>query len=468
VITPTERNIWHYLFIVAADIKTLINSLRKSTMVQLKNVEKKAKHAQEAAQRLAGVSSQIKNRALRAVNAELKAQKSRIMTSNSRDVKAAQESSLTDPLLKRLIFSEGKFREMVAGVRDVAKLTDPVGKTLSCTRLDDGLELYQVTFPIGVIGAVFESRPDALVQIACLCLKSGNAVLLKGGSEARYSNRTLTEVIQHAILQTDPIFQDAVQLLETREEIQSLLAMDRYVNLLIPRGSNQFVQYIKEHTKIPVLGHTDGICHIYVDREADIDMAVDICFDAKCQYPAVCNAMETLLVHEDAAKNFLPEMAKIFQNAGVELRGCPETRKNLHNIKKATAKDWETEYLDLVLSIKVVSSLEEAVSHINRFSSQHTDAIVTKDAAAAKKFLKEVDSATVMHNCSTRFADGFRFGMGAEVGISTNKIHARGPVGLEGLIIYKYILKGSGQVVKLYTGENPRRFIHKQLRKKYK
>jgi glutamate-5-semialdehyde dehydrogenase len=320
--------------------------------------------------------------------------------------------------------------------------------------------LYKVSVPIGVIGVIFESRPDALIQIASLCLKSGNAVILKGGQEARQTNSELYQAICQALEATDVLSKDSVQLMETREEINELLKLDEYIDLMIPRGSNQLVRYIKEHTKIPVLGHADGICHLYIDRESDEQMALDVTFDAKCQYPAVCNAIETLLVHEAVAGSFLPRLRERLKE--VELRGDERTR-GIISVTPATEEDWATEYNDLILSIKIVSSLPEAVEHINRYGSHHTDGIITGNQAAAEQFMNLVDSASVMWNCSTRFADGFRYGFGAEVGISTNKIHARGPVGLEGLTIYKYKLLGSGQPVAAYA-EGKKKFTHKTLK----
>lgn len=427
-----------------------------------------ARAAREAAIMLGTFSTAIKNRALREIARAMLIQKARIFDANKKDVSIADRTGIAKPLLKRLLLTESKFNEMVQGIRDLVKLPDPVGNTLYAMQLDTGLELYRVTCPIGVLGAVFESRPDALVQISCLCLKSGNAVLLKGGSEAAHSNKILVEVITCTIEKVSPEFEHAIQLMATREDVRELLSLDEYVHLLVPRGSNAFVRYIKKHTTIPVLGHADGICHVYVDQDADISKAVTICYDAKCQYPAVCNAMETLLVHEKIAKSFLPVIAREYVNAGVELRGCSKTRLILKNVKKASEKDWQTEYLDLILSIKVVKSIEEAVEHINKYGSHHTDAIVTENKKAGTYFIQNVDSASVMSNCSTRFADGFRYGLGAEVGISTNRIHARGPVGLEGLVTYNYRLIGNGQVVASYTGSNARPFLHKPLNKQWK
>jgi glutamate-5-semialdehyde dehydrogenase len=314
-----------------------------------------------------------------------------------------------------------------------------------------------------VIGVVFESRPDALVQISCLCLKSGNAVLLKGGSEASATNRVLADIISQASEQA-AIPKGWLGLLETRADVDDILELDDDIDLLIPRGSNAFVRHIMKNTQIPVLGHADGICHLYVDRGADIKMALDIALDSKCQYVAVCNALETLLVHQDIAKDLLPTLKAAFDAKHVEIRGCEKTRQIIE-VAPATEKDWKTEYLDLILSIKVVDDMADAMDHINHYGSGHTDVIVTRDRARAVRFMDYVDSANVFMNCSSRFADGFRFGLGAEVGISTNKIHARGPVGLEGLMIYKWRMLGDGHVVADYAGENAKAFTHRKLQK---
>jgi glutamate-5-semialdehyde dehydrogenase len=316
------------------------------------------------------------------------------------------------------------------------------------------------------VGVIFESRPDALVQISSLCLKSGNAVLLKGGSEASETNRALAEVITEAS-ESSGITPGWLGLMETRADVTEMLSMDEYIDLIIPRGSNEFIQHIMENTNIPVIGHADGICHVYVDAEADINMAVDIAVDSKCQYCAVCNAMETLLVHSKIAEKFLPKLNTALQEKGVEVRGCQQTCRIIE-AKKATDQDWQTEYLDEILSIKIVGSLDEAVEHINKYGSGHTDGIVTTNKANAAAFMDKVDSADVFFNCSTRFSDGFRFGLGAEVGISTNKIHARGPVGMEGLLIYKWRLIGNGHIVADYSGENAKNFTHKKLKKDYR
>ena len=348
-------------------------------------------------------------------------------------------------------------------MRSVASLPDPVGRTLATLELDTGLHLTQETCPIGVIGAIFESRPDAVPQIASLCWKSGNAVIMKGGSEAQESNRALGQLIRGALASVEMACVDAVQMVETREDVHALLGLDTYIDLFIPRGSNDFVRYIQEHTRVPVLGHAEGLCHAYVDQYADLSRAVAVCYDAKVQYPAVCNAIETVLVHRQVAETFVPLLAAAYRQAGVEMRGCATTRQILPDIAAATAEDWDTEYLDLIVSLRVVDSLQEAITHINTHGSGHTDTILTEDAETAAHFLAQVDSATVMHNASTRFADGFRFGKGAEVGISTNKTHARGPVGVDGLVIYKYRLVGQGHIVADYVGPQAKSFTHRPL-----
>lgn len=426
-----------------------------------------AERAKAAALRLSGLPSVAKNRALEAVAAALVTHEPAILTANQRDVDRSSQlvarGVLAKPLLDRLKLTSHKVHDMAAGVRSVARLPDPVGRTLSAIELDTGLELRQVTCPIGVIGAIFESRPDAVPQIASLCWKAGNAVIMKGGSEAQESNQVIGQCIRQAIASVEAACIDAVQLVETREDVRALLQLDTSIDLFIPRGSNEFVRYIQEHTRVPVLGHAEGLCHAYVDRQADLDRAVAICYDAKVQYPAVCNAIETVLVHRDMAPQFLPRMARAYMQAGVEMRGCAAACALVPGMRAATAADWATEYLDLIVSIRVVESLEEAIAHIHRYGSGHTDTIITEDAIAAAQFLDQVDSATVMHNASTRFADGFRFGKGAEVGISTNKTHARGPVGLEGLVIYKYRLVGQGQVVADYVGPQAKPFTHRPL-----
>lgn len=433
-------------------------------------VQDMARRAREAAWRLGTLSTAGKNQALLAIAAALEHDRNKILEVNRQDVertsRLVERGDMAKPLLDRLKLSEDKILAMATGVRSVAQLPDPVGRTLMALELDTGLELAQVTCPIGVIGAIFESRPDAVPQIASLCWKAGNVVMMKGGAEAQASNHLLGQVIRAAIASVDEGCVDAVQMLETREDVQALLALDDCIDLFVPRGSNAFVRYIQEHTRVPVLGHADGLCHAYVDQEADLAQAVAICYDAKVQYPAVCNAIETVLVHRHVAAEFLPLLAAAYRQAGVEMRGCATSRAIVPTIKAATEADWDTEYLDLIVSLRVVESLEEAIAHINRHGSGHTETIITPASESATQFLQRVDAATVMQNASTRFADGFRFGKGAEVGISTNKTHARGPVGLEGLVIYKYRVVGHGHVVADYVGPQAKPFTHKPLRGK--
>ncbi|MEK6943535.1 MAG: glutamate-5-semialdehyde dehydrogenase [Nanoarchaeota archaeon] len=424
------------------------------------SIEAQAKLARDASIKLAVLPTNVKNKALLAIANAIKKNSKAIIEANKKDIEAAKKAGLSGVLVKRLLVDNHKIDEIIAEVKGVAKLDDPSGKTISQMELDNNLMLYQVTCPIGVIGAIFESRPDVVPQISSLCLKSGNAVILKGGSEALNSNRILVKIISDAA-EKNGVPKGAIQLIETREQVAEMLKMDKYISLIIPRGSNAFVKYVQENTKIAVLGHSDGICHVYVDKSADLKKAVDISFDAKCQYPAVCNAMETLLVHKDIAKKFLPLAAGKLK--GVELRGDDKTRKIISS-EAATEKDWETEYNDLILSIKIVNNVNKAVEHINKYGSKHTDAIVTEDKKNAETFMSLVDSASVMWNASTRFSDGFRYGKGAEVGVSTAKIHARGPVGLEGLVIYKYKLVGKGQIVADYSS-GKKKFTHKVIKK---
>ncbi len=433
----------------------------------------KVKLAKSASIPLASVPGAIKNKALAAMAHALDSNREKIISANNKDIAAAEKlvktGRLSKALVKRLKVDDLKIDEMIAGIKDVIRFEDPVGKTLSALELDSGLELYQVSCPIGLIGVIFESRPDVVPQIMSLCLKSGNATIFKGGSEAVYSNRAIFDVLVNAIESTEGMPRGAFALMETREEVNEMLKLDEYINLIIPRGSNEFVKYIQDNTKIPVLGHSSGICHVYVDSEADLTKALDVCYDAKVQYPAVCNAMETLLVHKDIAETFLPEIGKRYNEAGVELRCDERSFELLSNmgflkaVLHASEEDWRTEYNDFILSIKIVDSLDEGINHINKYSSHHTDAIVTEDKRNAGKFIDLVDSSSVMWNASTRFSDGYRYGKGAEVGISTNKIHARGPVGMEGLLIYKYVLLGKGHKVADYVGKNARKYTHKKL-----
>lgn len=433
----------------------------------------KVKLAKSASIPLMSIPSAVKNKALIAMADALDSNRKKIISANSKDIEAAEilvaAGKLSRSLVKRLKVDDIKIDEMIAGIKDVVKFDDPVGKTLSALELDTGLELYQVSCPIGLIGVIFESRPDVVPQIMSLCLKSGNATIFKGGSEAANSNRAIFDILVNAIESTEGMPHGAFALMETREEVNEMLKLDDYINLIIPRGSNEFVKYIQDNTRIPVLGHSSGICHIYVDGQADMKKALDVCYDAKVQYPAVCNAMETLLVHKDIAAEFLPAIGKKYNEAGVEMRcddGSFGLLKNMGFLKAvlhATEDDWSTEYNDLIISIKIVGSLNDAIDHINKYGSHHTDAIITEIKENAGKFIDLVDSSSVMWNASTRFADGFRYGKGAEVGISTNKIHARGPVGMEGLLIYKYALMGNGHKVADYVGKNARKYTHKKL-----
>jgi len=422
-----------------------------------------ARQARTAAHSLAVAAGDMKNAALAAIADALWQKRAAIEAANREDLQRSEAENLAAPLLKRLVFDEAKIADSVQGLRALIGLPEPVGRVLEETELDEGLMLSRITCPIGVIGVIFESRPDALVQISALCLKSGNAVLLKGGSEAARTNRILADIIAAATVAAG-VAPGWIHLLETRDDVAEMLKLDDLIDLVIPRGSNEFVRYIMDTSRIPVMGHADGICHLYIDAAADAAMALEVTEDSKCQYVAVCNALETLLVHAAAAPVFLPRLHERLAQRGVELRGCERTRK-LIPVAAATDADWSTEYLDLVLAIRVVDSLDEAVTHINRYGSGHTDGIVTGDAAAAEKFLNAVDSGSVFWNASTRFADGFRYGLGAEVGISTSKLHARGPVGLDGLLSYKWQLRGSGQTVAPYAG-GQRKFTHRRIEKR--
>lgn len=429
------------------------------------DIQQVAQLAKAAAIKMAALDGETKNKALAAIIDALQTNTEAIVKANQQDLDQAGSEGLAAPLLKRLRFDEAKIKEACTGLQSLIQLPDPVGVTLSALELDQGLELYKVSRPIGVIGVIFESRPDALVQISSLCLKSGNAVLLKGGSEAARTNRILADIITAAAGET--LAQGWLGLLETRADVTEMLSMDQYIDLIIPRGSNAFVKHIMDNTHIPVLGHADGICHVYIHADAEPEMAVRIAVDSKCQYVAVCNAAETILVHEGCAADILPDLKARLEEKDVEIRGCEATRKII-DVKAATDQDWATEYLDLIVSIKVVPDLDAAVDHINRYGSGHTDVIVTTDRNQAVQFMNRVDSADLFWNASSRFSDGFRFGLGAEVGISTNKIHARGPVGMEGLLIYQWRLMGDGHVVADYSGDNAKTFTHRKIEKTFK
>lgn len=404
----------------------------------------------------------VRNRALEALAGQIEADADDWLAANRRDQEAAR-GDLGESLFKRLQLDESKVRQIVRGVRDVAALPDPVGRVLDRTKLDDGLVLEKVAVPLGVIAMVFESRPDVIPQILSLALKSGNAVVLKGGAETLESNHAFMRILSRAEDRIGELPSGWARLVDTREDFHELLRYPEYIDLVIPRGSNELVRMIMDSTQIPVLGHADGVCHVYVHEKANIEKAVRLAVDSKAQYAAVCNAAETLLVDEGIADAFLRAFEPAAREAGVRLRGCSRTREILSAVEPATADDWRAEYLDLRLAVRVVVGLDDAVEHINRYGSHHTDTIVTEDVSAGEAFLSRVDSASVMANASTRFADGYRFGLGAEVGISTLKTHARGPVGLEGLTIYKYVLRGDGHIVADYTGEHPRRFLHEKI-----
>ncbi|NJR59034.1 MAG: glutamate-5-semialdehyde dehydrogenase [Cyanobacteria bacterium CRU_2_1] len=420
-----------------------------------------ARQTREAARKLAVLSTAQRNRAIEAIALALEAHFSEISAANQIDCDVALAEGLAKSLYGRLKLDADKLRGAIAGVRDVGRLPDPVGTVQIHRELDDGLILQRITCPLGVLGVIFEARPDAVMQIAALAVKSGNAVILKGGKEAVRSCEALVHAIHQGLNQVgiDPA---VVRLLTTREETLELLKLEQYVDLIIPRGSNAFVRFVQENTRIPVLGHADGICHLYVDQAADLPKAIAIAIDAKTQYPSACNTIETLLVHHTIASEFLPQVASALRSHEVELRGDDRTCDIL-DIPAATESDWATEYSDLILSIKVVDSLTDAILHINTYGSRHTEAIVTEDCQAAAEFIAQVDAAGVFRNCSTRFADGFRYGFGAEVGISTQKMPPRGPVGLEGLITYKYQLIGNGHIVGTYTGANPKAFTHRDF-----
>jgi glutamate-5-semialdehyde dehydrogenase len=419
-----------------------------------------------AAQHLASLTAEAKNEAIEAIAKSLETHAAEIVAANAADCLAAQ-GEITPALYARLKLDATKLTGAIVGVRDVGKLADPVGQIQIQRELDAGLILHRVSCPVGVLGVIFEARPDAVIQIASLAIKSGNGVILKGGREAIASCTALVTAIKSGLARSQ-VNPDVIQLLTTRSETTELLKLDRYVDLIIPRGSNEFVKYVQDNTRIPVLGHADGICHLYLDCEANIDRSIDISIDSKTQYPAACNAIETLLIHQAIATQFLPLIVNKLQAHGVEIRVDeigwhildPDPQSN---ITLATANDWVTEYSDLIISIKIVPDLEAAITHINTYGSRHTESIVTENITTAKIFMNQVDAAGVFHNCSTRFSDGFRYGFGAEVGISTQKMSPRGPVGLEGLITYKYHLTGDGHIAATYTGENAQPFTHRDF-----
>ena len=410
--------------------------------------------------KMAATTSEKRNSALKAIIAALLSNKEAILAANKKDLDEAGKSHVDVPVLKRLKFNEDKLNDVIRGIEDLISLPDPLGSVQMKRELDSDLLLIRESCPIGVIGVIFEARPDAMIQISTLCIKSGNCAILKGGSETLYTNREIFQTIYQAVIDSG-LPKNCIFQAEARSEISELLSCHDSVDLLIPRGSNSFVQYIMNHTKIPVMGHADGICHIYADKDLDVEKAVKIIIDSKTQYTAVCNAAETLLVHKDAAEALLPVLSKAFREKNVEVRGTAAVQQII-SCNNATEEDFKTEYLDFIISVKIVDDLEEAIVHINRYGSHHTDCIIAENTATAEKFMQYVDSAGVYQNCSTRFADGYRYGFGAEVGISTGKLHARGPVGLEGLCTYKYKLFGNGNIVADYA-EGRKSFHFKDL-----
>ena len=424
------------------------------------NIKEETRKMKLASPILAAASLEKRNHALALIRESLLANKEEIFAANHKDLALAEESGIAPAVKKRLKFDEGKLADVEAELTGLIALPDPIDRVTLARELDEGLSLYRVTCPIGVIGVIFEARPDALVQISSLCLKSGNCAILKGGKETTYTNRVLFRLIQKAATCAG-LPENALLQAEQHNEIDELLECHESVDLLIPRGSNAFVQYIMSHTAIPVLGHADGVCHIYVDKDYEETIAIPAIVDAKVQYPAACNAVETVLVHRSIAKDLLPKLARALTDAGVTIRGTKEVNDIIPVDVIPESESFHKEYLSL--TIKIVGDLDEAISHINTFGSHHTDCIMTKNEAAAKRFMALVDSAGVYQNASTRFADGFRYGFGAEVGISTSKIHARGPVGLEGLISYKYKLFGHGQIVGDYAS-GKKQFHFKDLK----
>lgn len=414
------------------------------------NIREETKQMKLASPLLAATAMEKRNEALACIREALNAHKEEIFEANRKDLALARENHVAPAVVKRLTFNEAKLSDVTAELTSLISLPDPIRKVTLDRELDEGLRLTRVTCPIGVIGVIFEARPDALVQISSLCLKSGNCAILKGGKETTYTNRILFSLIHEAAVKAG-LPEKCLLQAEQHNEIDELLECHESVDLLIPRGSNAFVQYIMNHTSIPVLGHADGVCHMYVDKDYDIKKAIPLIIDGKTQYTAACNAVETVLVHQDIAADFLPKLADALREAGVTIRGSEEVSRLIPVEIIPEGESWHREYLDLILAIKLVSDVDEAISHINTYGSHHTDCIITENDETARRFMTLVDSAGVYQNASTRFADGFRYGFGAEVGISTSKIHARGPVGLEGLVSYKYKLLGHGQIVGDYA-----------------
>ena len=405
----------------------------------------KAEQVRLASIKISQTENQNRIKALNFMADYLEKNSKEILEANNADYSSAEKKGISRALLSRLKLSKSKLNSGIEGVRKVGDLADPVNQVQIKRELSKGLILERKTVPIGVLGVIFESRPDAVMQISSLAIRSGNGVMLKGGSEANLTNTSIVKALQEGLNESG-LDKNAICLLTSRKDSMAMLNLEKYINLIIPRGSNELVKFIQENTRIPVLGHADGICHLFIDIEANLEMALSVALDSKIQYPAACNAIETLLVHKDIAPAFLEKAIPLFNSNDVKLIG--DKRSVELGLKyEASLEDWKTEYLDLILSIKIVDDLEEAITHIQKYSSKHTDGIITENSNTANKFMNVVDSAGVFHNCSTRFADGFRYGFGAEVGISTQTLPPRGPVGLEGLVTYKYFLKGDGNIV---------------------
>jgi glutamate-5-semialdehyde dehydrogenase len=411
------------------------------------DVREKARQAREASIRLATLSSEAKDQALVLMADNVMDKKDYLLTENRSDVNEAAKAGISGAMLDRLTLTEGILGEMAEGLKHIARLGDPVGSITGMWRRPNGLLVGKMRIPLGVIGVIYESRPNVTVDAAGLCIKSGNAVVLRGGSEAIRSNRALGRVLQDAMDQAG-IPAGAVQVIPhtSREAVETMLRLEDYIDVIIPRGGEGLIRFVVDHSRIPVIKHYKGVCHVFIDSTADTEMAVDICYNAKVQRPGVCNALETLLVHRDVAPHVLPPIAERLRSAGVELRGCTETRQILSDVAEAQEEDWYAEYVDLILAVRVVADIDQAIDHIIRYGSKHTDAIVTKDYNHSQRFLREVDSSTVLVNASTRFSDGFQLGLGAEVGISTTKLHAFGPMGVEDLTTTKFIVYGDGQI----------------------
>ncbi len=427
-------------------------------------IKSELKKVKSASIQSANLSLEKKNEALEYIISSLDERRAQIIEANNLDIKLAGEANLSKSVIKRLAFDDYKIDGVIAGIKSLIELPDPVDKTTLSRQLDEGLDLYRVTCPIGVVGVIFESRPDAFVQISTLALKSGNACVLKGGKEALNTVEVLYKIIKEASEKAG-LPENWILNLKTRDDVASLLSLDEYIDIIVPRGSNKFVKYIMDNTNIPVLGHADGICHVYIDDKFDEKMALDIVIDSKTQYVSVCNSLETLLVHKDVSREFIERLFVELDKKSVRINASPEIREFIEADELSEEK-LRTEFIDYEMNIKIVDSLEQAIEHINNYGSGHTDAIISKNGENALKFMDYVDSANVFYNCSTRFSDGYRYGFGAELGVSTSKVHARGPVGLEGLVIYKYKMIGHGQVVEPYA-KGDKEFTHKDLNRKF-